>query len=90
MFSDVIENYKRMSISDKRSEIVKDLKFMVAIFEKMCEDNGIEYRKIQSSEVLQLNDGKETEDDYLEATFVYVEYLKEVLGALFDKIQNGY
>ena len=90
MFNEVIENYKRMSTADKRQEILNELKLLIAVFEKMCEDNGIEYRKIQSSEVLQLNDGKETEDDYLEATFVYVEYLKEVLGALFDKIQNGY
>ena len=89
MFSEVIDNYKRMSISDKREEIVKELKLMVVIFEKLCEENNIEYRKIQSREILDLNSGKETEDDYLEATFVYVEYLKEVLGALFDKIQNG-
>ena len=89
MFSEVIDNYKRMSISDKREEIVKELKLMVVIFEKLCEENNIEYRKIQSREILDLKSGKETEDDYLEATFVYVEYLKEVLGALFDKIQNG-
>ena len=89
MFSEVIENYKRMAISDKREEIIKDLKFMVAVFEKLCEDNNVEYRKIQSKEILDLNNGVESEDDYLEATFVYVEYLKEVLGALFERIQNG-
>lgn len=89
MFSEVIENYKRMSISDKREEILKDLKFMVAIFENMCEENNIEYRKIQSKEILDLNNGVESEDDYLEAAFIYVEYLKEVLGALFERIQNG-
>lgn len=89
MFSEVIDNYKRMSISDKRDEIIKELKLMAVIFEKMCEENNIEYRKIQSREVLDLKNGNESEDDYLEATFVYVEYLKEVLGAVFDKIQNG-
>ena len=89
MFEEVMENYKRMATSDKREMLISELKLMVAIFEKMCEDNNIEYRKIQSKEILDLNNGNETEDDYLEATFVYVEYLKEVLGSLFDRIQNG-
>jgi hypothetical protein len=89
MFEEVMENYKRMATSDKREMLISELKLMVAIFEKMCEDNSIEYRKIQSNEILDLNSGKETEDDYLEAAFVYVEYLKEVLGSLFDRIQNG-
>lgn len=31
--------------------------------------------------------GMESEDDYLEAAFVYVEYLKEVLGSLFIKLK---
>lgn len=89
MFETVIESYKLLSIKDKRQEILSELKLMIAIFEKMCEDNGLEYRKVHSREVLDLDNGSEMEEDYLEATFVYVEYLKEVLGALFNKIQNG-
>ena len=84
MFTDVIESYKKLSIADKRREIVSELKLMIAIFEKLCEDNNIRYREIKSKEILDLNDGKELEADYLEAIFVYIEYLKEVLGSYLE------
>lgn len=82
MFEDLIENYKLLSTQDKRQEILKEVKLMVAVFEKMCADKKIEYRMINSKEILDLNGGTEAEDDYLEALFVYVEFLKEVSGSL--------
>lgn len=87
MFENVIENYKKMKTSDKREKLISEMKLLIAVFEKMCIDNGIEYRKVKSKEVLDLNNGMESEDDYLEAAFVYVEYLKEVLGSLFIKLK---
>lgn len=85
MFEELMESYKLLSIADKREEILKELKLMTAIFEKMCTDRGIEYREVRSNEILDLNKGNETEDDYLEAAFVYVKFLKEVLGSLFQE-----
>ena len=85
MFTEVIDNYKKLSISDKRQEIVNELKLMVAVFEKLCNDNNIQYRKIKSREILDLKNGNETESDYLEAIFVYIEYLKEVLGSYLER-----
>ena len=87
MFTEVIENYKKLSIADKRQEIVDELKLMVAIFEKLCEDNNIAYREIKSREILDLKKGEETASDYLEAIFVYIEYLKEVLGSYLERIE---
>lgn len=88
MFTPVIENYKKLSISDKRQEIVNELKLMIAIFEKLCDDNNIQYREIKSREILDLKNGNETESDYLEAIFIYVEYLKEVLGSYLESNKN--
>lgn len=82
MLEDLIENYKLLSTQDKRQEILNEVKLMVAVFEKMCTDKKIEYRKINSREILDLKNGTESEDDYLEALFVYVEFLKEVSGSL--------
>jgi len=84
MFENLIENYKLMSKSDKRQEIINELKLMIAVFDKMCEEKGINSINIQSREILDLKNGEEPEDDFLEATFVYVEYLKEILGSLFN------
>ena len=85
MFTPVIDSYKRLSLSDKRQEIINELKLMIVIFEKLCDDNNIQYRDIKSKEVLDLKNGAETESDYLEAVFVYIEYLKEVLGSYLER-----
>ena len=82
MFEDVMDYYKLMSISDKRKEILNEIKLVVAVLEKLCVDNNIEYRKIKSREILDFDNGFELEKDYLEALFVYVQYLKEVTGSL--------
>lgn len=84
-FDEVLINYKNMSISDKRNANISNLKFMIAFLEKICDDKNIDYRSIKSKEILELNNGKETEDDYLEAEYVYISVLKEMLGAYLDK-----
>lgn len=82
MFEEVIESYKLMALSDKREKLLYEIKVLIAVLEKMCEDKGIEFKTIKSNEILDLRDGNESEDDYLEATFVYIQYLKEVIGSL--------
>lgn len=82
MFEDVMKNFKLMSKQDKRKEVLSELKIVVAVLEKLCVDNKLEYRIIRSEEILDLNNGLETEDDYLESLLVYIEYLKEVVGTL--------
>lgn len=88
MFDEYINQFKRLSLHEKRDKIIDSLKLMIVILEKMCVDNNIPYREVKSKEILVLNDEDCSEDDYLEALFVYVEYLKEVLGSYFYKAIN--
>ena len=84
-FDNVLMNFKNMTISDKRKVSLEDLKLMIAFLEKICSDRNIEYRSIKSDEILDLKNGKESEDDYLEALYVYINVLKEMLGAYLNK-----
>ena len=79
MFEKVIECYKDMSVSDKREVNIEELKKMIAIVEKICVERNIPYRQIKSKEILQYNN---SEEDYLEAQFIYISYLKEVIWSL--------
>lgn len=82
MFKDLVESYKALSLTDKRNVILQELKEMIAIYENVCQQEGISHREIKSREILDLKEGKELEEDYLEALFVYVKYLKEVSSAV--------
>ena len=82
MFENVMENYKKLSLKDKREANIYEIKKLAALLEQLCIENHISYREIKSNEVLESNSASEV--DYLEAQYVYISYLKEVLGALLN------
>lgn len=51
----------------------------------LCEQKNIQYRKINSSEIVDYENGNKSEDNYLEAMFTYVMWLKEVVGSYCEK-----
>jgi len=81
MFNELMESYKKLSLNSKREANLNEIKKLVAIIAALCEENNIEYRDVKSNEI---NDTLISEDDYLEAQYVYITYLKEVIGALLD------
>lgn len=84
MFEDLMASYKLLDNNDKRQKNIEELKLMIALLENLCRENNIQYRPIKSKEILDINNGNESESDYLEALFVYIEYLKEVLGSILE------
>ena len=58
---------------------------MIVVIEKICIERNIDYREIKSKEILALKQENVSEDDYLTALYVYVEYLKEVMGAYLSE-----
>lgn len=88
MFEDLIESYKLLPTNEKRKKLLDEIKIMIAISEQLGEEKGITHREINSKEILDVNDGQELEDDYLEALFVYIEYLKESMGSLIVGLEN--
>lgn len=83
MFEELVNSYKALPTSAKRVKLIDDIKFVIAAFEQICEEQGIQINSIKSKEILDLDNGNESEDDYLEALFVYFEYLKEVVSTAF-------
>ena len=85
MFESLVEAYKNMDEIGKRKVLMEDLKKTIMVLQKVCEEKGILFLPITNKELLDLNDGKESFDDYLEAMFVYLKYLDELIGAYIEK-----
>ena len=81
MFDEAVKEFDTLSIKSKQKRIVDEIKLMIVILEKICIDRKIDYREIKSKEILALKQNNISEDDYLTALYVYLEYLKEVMGA---------
>ena len=87
-FNGYLEVFKRLQISDKRQEIIYAINEITASFASLAEDANINVEYIKSKEIIELNNGYETEDDYLEALLVYIENAKNVLGQYLLKSDN--
>ena len=87
-FDDYIECYKKLSIDEKRSKIIEEFKDLIVVSEKICSDMGIQHDLLINKEILDLKNNPLSEDDYLEALFVYVNTLKNSTGTYFDKMAD--
>lgn len=79
-FNEYLESFKQQNIADKRQDIIYAINEITATFVSLAEDANIDIEYIKSKEITELNNGLESEDDYLEALLVYIENAKSVLG----------
>ena len=89
MFEKAVNEFDNLSLIDKKKRIIDEIKLMIVIIEKICIERNIDYREIKSKEILALKQKDVSDDDYFTALYVYVEYLKEVIGGyLLDDLSK--
>ena len=81
MFENAVNEFDKLNVSDKKKRIIDEIKLMIVVMEKICIERKIDYRQVISQVILALKQENISEDDYLTALYVYIEYLKEVMGA---------
>ena len=87
-FKEYIASVKQLDVKDKRQEIIRAVNEITAMFDFLASQENIQLTYLTSAEVLDLNNGYESEDDFLEALLVYVENAKSVLGEYLLKTKN--
>ena len=86
-FKEYIEEFKKLTTSEKRMELVDSIKELSGIIDSLAERENKNLEYLKSKEISKLNNGFESEDDFLEALLVYVENSKNLIGQyLIDKI----
>lgn len=86
----IIDAYLKLSKESKREKLLYEIKVIIAVLQKICDDRGIVYNQIHSREILDLNRENVSEEDYLEALFAYVVFLKVLVGCYFDEMEIMY
>lgn len=87
-FSEYMEAFKALDIPEKRMEIINSVKEINAIIDKLAEDSKVDLNYLKSKEILDMKDGLESEDDFLEALLVYIENFKTLLAQYILLTQN--
>ena len=85
-FKEYVDAFKQMELIDKRKEIIRNINEITAMFDILATESNIQISYLKSSEVTELKDGLESEDDYLEALLVYIENAKSILGQYLSKV----
>lgn len=86
-FQEYIEAFKKLENNEKRLEIIESIKETTALINLIAEKENKQITFLKSKEISELNNGLESEADFLEALLVYVENFKNLLGQyLIDKV----
>jgi len=87
-FKNYIDSYKKLATDDKKEQIIEELKSILVMTEKMCADMKIIHEPLVNKETLDLSNKHTSEDEYLEAVFVYVQSVKDSLGTYGTKMTD--
>lgn len=84
-FREYMEAYKKLSIPEKREEIINSTKELIAAFEQLSAQDNIPLSFLRSREIDDLDGDNVSEDDFLEAELVYLEVAKNIIGQYLNQ-----
>lgn len=84
-FNNYVESYKKLPLKTKKEILEKEFQELLTILEKIDKNhNEVLYNK----EILDIRKENQTEDDFVEAIFVYLYSIKELLGNYINDNQQ--
>lgn len=87
-FNEYVEVFKTLPLAAKKEETIKEMKMLIALLSKLKLDLNIEDNLLLNKEVLDIQKATATEDDFVEAVFVYVNTIKESLADYLEVTTN--
>ena len=84
-FNEYIDEVKKLNTFEKRSELIYSIKELIAVFEQLAINDNIDLHYLKNKEITDLNNSNVSEDDFLEASLVYLEVAKNVIGEYLSK-----
>ena len=79
-FYEYIEEVKKLDTKSKREELLNSIKEIIVAYSALAQNEGINLNPLRSREILDLKEGTESEDDFLEASIAYLEVAKNLMG----------
>ena len=85
-FNKYVETYKKLSLSEKKEIVNAEIEKLLAFIEKAKMDVNAKEEILFNREILDLNKEVVSDDDFVEAMFVYVHAIQESLGEYFNAV----
>ena len=75
-FNEYVEAYKKLPLQEKKDVVLNDFKELIAVLKEIDTNDLVLYNK----EILDAEKEVQTEDDFVEAIFVYLSSVKEMFS----------
>ena len=77
-FNEMIEVFKKLPLKNKKEIVQNDFKELIAVLKEIDKDDYVLYNK----GILDVEKEEQAEDDFVEAIYVYLSSVKEMMGAI--------
>ena len=84
-FNQYVESYKKLPLKMKKEVLEKDFRELLAILNQLDKNHD---EVLFNREILDLKKEDQTEDDFVEAIFVYLHSIKELLANYINDNQK--
>ena len=87
-FNQYVNAYKKLPLQKKKEMVNEETKKLIAFIEKINADMGIKEQTLFNREILDLNSDNVSDDDFVEAMFVYIYSIREALSIYFNTVSK--
>ena len=87
-FNEYIEAYKKLPFQKKKQMANEEVKKLLAFIEKANNDLNLNDTILFNREILDLNSDNVSDDDFVEAMFVYIYSIREALSIYFNTVSK--
>ena len=87
-FNQYVNAYKKLPLQKKKEMVNEETKKLIAFIEKINADMGIKGQTLFNREILDLNSDNVSDDDFVEAMFVYIYSIREALSIYFNTVSK--
>ena len=87
-FNEYVELFKKLPLQLKKEKVKEEMKKLIVFIEKAKKDLKIGSQMLYNRELLDLNNNDISDEDFVEAMFVYVYILQESIGKYFNTVSK--
>ena len=84
-FNKYVNTFKLLPLQEKKVRVVNEFQRLLTFVERAKQDLNIANGVLYNKEVLDLNSNNISDDDFVEAMFVYIHSVQESLGSYFNE-----
>lgn len=87
-FNEYVEKYKKLPLKEKKELVESQFKELLVVIDSLNKRHGKDTKILYNRELQDLKNKNATEEDFVEAMFVYVHSVKELFASLMNVLDK--